>query len=499
MRNADIQPITKDRKDSKDSHEALLIKIDSLTNQLQMETEMRENLEFAINEITDHLFTSLEELTTQTKELQRQNQELEIQDKIVKTINRRINLGSVVKTLLSQALTLFPQGERGIFLQFDPLIKQFRFAAVEGYDASLTNKITLSYKDVINNMTEDIQFLDEGVFVVNNFDFNLIFKKDDRIPSPRSMLAMALSLEDKPEDFLILDNTRDLLGSDQSDITKLLRFREHAISAVSKAKTLKLLQTEKEKTETALKTTQQANKELESARKKMEEMSLTDTLTNLRNRRFLATFIDRETGQSCRKYNEWSRKRQLSMPRNADMAFYMLDIDHFKWVNDTFGHDSGDRVLEQVGKLLKQQCRSSDIIIRWGGEEFLIVSLNTNQTKTRLLAERIKEAMESHLFKIENDQTIQRTCSIGFACYPFLKSDVMAIDYEQVIAIADKCLYISKTSGRNTFVGIVTNKSTIQKNLMKRIDSELPALFKRKEIQIFTSLSKIKDLSIFKS
>ncbi len=495
MRNVDTQPII---IDSKDSREALLKKIDLLKDQLQMETEMRENLEFAINEITDHLFTSLEELTAQTNELQKRNQELESQDKIVKTINRKISLASVVKTLLSQALTLFPQGEKGIFLQFDPLIKQFRFVAVEGYDAALTDKVTLTYEDVLNHMTEDIQYLDEGIFVVNNFDFNLILKKNDSIPNPRSMLAMALSVDDKPEDFLILDNTIDLLGSDQSDIIKLLRFREHAISAVSRAKILKLLQTEKEKTETALKTTQQANKELESARKKMEEMSLTDTLTKLRNRRFLATFIERETSQSCRKYNDWSKERHLSMPINADLAFYMLDIDHFKWVNDTFGHDSGDRVLEQVGQILKQICRASDIVIRWGGEEFLIVSLHTNQTKTRLLAERIKEAIESHPFKIENDQTVQRTCSIGFACYPFLKSDAMAVDYEQVIALADKCLFISKTSGRNTFVGIVTNKSTVQKNLMKKIESDLPSLFERKEIQIFTSLSKIKDLSIFK-
>jgi len=495
MKNADIQMTGK----GDNSREAFRITINFLKDQLQMETEMRENLEYAINEITEHLFTSLEELASQTEELKKRNLELEIQDKIVKIINQEISLKSVLKTLLHQVLYLFPQGDKGAFLQYDPLSNQFRFAAVEGYDTALMDKIALSYEDVLALMTEDIHQLDEGVFVINNFDFNKTQQENDYVPNPRSMLAMALSFDKKLEDFLILDNTHDPHALDQSEIAKLLRFREHAISAISKAKILELLQGEKEKTEKALKNTQQANKKLEAARKKMEEMSLTDTLTKLRNRRFLSTFIDLEIGRTLRKYDDWLKGRRSKRPRNADLTFFMLDIDHFKWINDTFGHSSGDRVLEQIALLLKKNCRDSDVLIRWGGEEFLIVSLNSNQTQARLLAERIRTTIETHLFEIGNDQTIKRTCSIGFACYPFMTPDIRALDYEQIISLADKCLYISKESGRNASVGILSNKSTCLKNLLKRIDSELHTLVEKKEIQIFTSIPEIKNLSIFES
>jgi len=490
MKKADAQSLGK--KD--DFADPFQTKIDLLQDKLEMETEMRENLEYAIDEITEYLFASLEELTAQTEQLRKRNLELEIQDKIVKIINQEINLESVLKTLLQQALYLFPKGDKGAFLQYDPASNHFRFAAVEGYDVNLIENGTMSYEAVMAMTTENVEKLDEGVFVIKSVDFDNVLLKKEYIPHPKSICAIAMLFDKKLEDFLILDNMTDLLRFDQSDIQNLQRFREHAISAISKAKILELLQAEKEKTETALKTTQQANKELESARKMMEEMSLTDTLTKLRNRRFLSTFIDRETSLSLRKYDEWLKNRSSKKPWNADLAFFMLDIDHFKWVNDTFGHDSGDRVLEQVGQILKHICRDSDIVIRWGGEEFLIVSLNTCHTKSQLLAERIRTTLENHVFKIDAGQTIKRTCSIGFACYPFMTTDIRAFDYEQIIAMADSCLYISKTSGRNAAIGILSNESTIKKDLLKRINSDFHTLVKNKEIDIFTSGLEIKTL-----
>jgi len=494
MKNTDIQTI---RKEDSTQH-AYQTKIKLLQDNLQIEKEMRENLEYAIDEITEHLFTSLEELTTHADQLRKRNLELEIQDKIVKIINQKISLKSVLKTLLHQAVSLFPNGDKGAFLQYDLLSNQFRFAAVEGYKDTLMEKGNLSYEDVMALTTQNVKKLDEGVLVIQNFDFNAALLESASKPNPKSMHSIALSFDKKLEEFLIMDSDKDFQNFDKSEIQNLLRFREHAISAISKAKILELLQAEKEKTEKALKIAQESNEELESARKKMEEMSLTDTLTKLRNRRYLATFIDRETSHSLRKYDEWLKKNRSNKPRNADIVFFMLDIDYFKWVNDTFGHDSGDRVLEQMGQLLKKNCRDSDIVIRWGGEEFLIVSLNTNQCQSQMLAERIRKAIETHTFKIENDQTINRTCSIGFACYPFMTKDIRALDYEQIISIADKCLYISKMSGRNASVSIQSNESTVKKDLLKKINSNLDTMFDNKEIKIFTSVPEVKNLSIFK-
>lgn len=483
----------------KNLHQTFLSDPNPLQASLQMEKEMRENLEYAIDEITEHLFKSLEELTTHADQLRKRNLELEIQDKIVKIINQEISLKRVLKTLLQQAISLYSKGDKGVFLQYNSLSNRFQFAAVEGYDIALMKKGSLSYEDGMALTTQNIQKLDTGLFVIQSFDFDTALSKSDCAQNSKPMHAIVMSFDKDSKDFLILDIKKDPQIFDPSEVQNLLRFREHAISAISKAKILQLLQAEKEKTENALIDTQQANKNLESARKKMEEMSLTDTLTKLRNRRFLSTFIDRETTQSLRKYDDWLMGREPKKPENTDIAFFMLDIDYFKWVNDTFGHDSGDRVLEQVGQLLKKNCRSSDIVIRWGGEEFLIVSLNTSQNQSQILAERIRTAIETHRFKIEDNQTIKRTCSIGFACYPFIANDIRAFDYEQIIAIADKGLYISKMSGRNASVGIQSNDATIRKGLLKKINSNLDTLVNNKEIQIFTSLPDTKNLSIFKS
>ncbi|MFH2060096.1 MAG: GGDEF domain-containing protein [Pseudomonadota bacterium] len=495
MKNADVPSTNLKDKVSK----SFKNKINSLTDQLQMEKEMRENLEYAINEITDHLFTSLEELTFQAEELKKRNLELEIQDKIVKIINQEISLESVLKTLLHQALYLFPQGNKIAFIQYDPLSKQFRFAASEGYDTPLIKKPFMSYEDVVALTRGGGRKLDDGVFMTQGFDLHTLSQENTYIPSSGSMLAMALSFDKKLEDFLILDNLKDPQAFDPSDIKKLLRFREHAISAISKAKILELLQAEKEKTERALKTTQAANKNLEIARKELEEMSLTDPLTKLRNRRFLSTFIHREISKTNRKYNKRHTTSVSKKLNDNDLVFFMLDIDHFKWVNDTFGHNSGDRVLEQIGQLLIQTCRESDILVRWGGEEFLIVYLNSNFDYAPILAERIRITLQNHLFELGSNQTIKRTCSMGFACYPFIPSDPRALDYEQVISIADRCLYISKMSGRNAWVGLNSNDATCIENLHQRIQTDLHTMVEKRQIQISTSIPEIKALSIFNS
>lgn len=467
--------------------------IRTLQDRLEMETEMRENLQYAINEITEHLFTSLEELSSQTRELRKRNMELEIQDRIVKIINQEINLDNVLKTLLHQALMLFPHGDRGAFLQYSSQTNQFRFSAVEGYHSRAGGEAAITYDDLVKMITRDVRKLDDGLIMVNGIDY------DDGMPKKNpagthSVLAMALSMGKKFEDFLILDNTRDPDDFKPSEIKNLLRFREHAISAISKAKILKLLRAEKEKTEQALKNARNTNKKLEAARKKLEEMTLTDPLTRLHNRRFLTTFIHRELAKSLRAHDHRAQKTL----KNADIGFSMLDIDHFKYVNDTFGHDGGDMVLKQVARILRDNCRESDIIIRWGGEEFLIVSLGINREDAHILPGRLRKAIKGHAFVVGNDQTLNRTCSIGFACFPFVSGAPRSLDYEQIISIADKCLYAAKTSGRNAWVGAWWNRAPDHQADVGNIHTDFETLVKRNAINVRTSIPDIRELSFFR-
>jgi diguanylate cyclase (GGDEF)-like protein len=162
-----------------------------------------------------------------------------------------------------------------------------------------------------------------------------------------------------------------------------------------------------------------------------------------------------------RDYKDWlssNRGRHADSvfsapPRDSDLVFLMLDVDHFKWVNDTYGHSAGDRVLEQFSRLLKETLRDSDHLVRWGGEEFLVVARFCSRDNAAEMAERIRQAVASYSFNIGGDQQLKKTCSIGFATYPFYQLAPDALTWEQVIDAADHALYAAKKSGRDCWVG----------------------------------------------
>ena len=140
-------------------------------------------------------------------------------------------------------------------------------------------------------------------------------------------------------------------------------------------------------------------------------------------------------------------------PELLDLAFMMIDLDHFKAINDSAGHAAGDAVLRQVRDLLKSVSRSSDIIVRWGGDEFLLVARDLSGDRLAELAERIRSQVSKHVFEIGEGRVVRTTCSVGFACYPFFREQLDALSWEQVISVADRALYVAKASGRNAWVG----------------------------------------------
>jgi len=205
---------------------------------------------------------------------------------------------------------------------------------------------------------------------------------------------------------------------------------------------------------------QRAQKELEVAYQKLEEASLTDPLTGLHNRRFLAKSIAADTAIVERNYADWAASQTnlstpLTQPNEQDLMFMLLDLDLFKSVNDTYGHSAGDKLLEQLSQLLKATLRESDYLVRWGGEEFLIVVRFCNREEVPELAERIRQTVEAFGFDIGNGQTIRKTCSIGMAAYPFYRTKPMLMTWEQVIDTADRALYLAKHNGRNCWVNVV--------------------------------------------
>ncbi|PYQ14333.1 MAG: hypothetical protein DMF80_12840 [Acidobacteria bacterium] len=191
--------------------------------------------------------------------------------------------------------------------------------------------------------------------------------------------------------------------------------------------------------------------ELERVNQELAQASITDSLTGLANRRFLTEYIEKEVALLHRRYNRLAEGSLT--PEMLDLAFLMIDLDRFKTINDSAGHASGDAVLRQVRDLLKAVSRNSDIIVRWGGDEFLLVARDLSGDRLAELAERIRSHVAKHVFEIGEGRVVRTTCSVGFAGYPFFREQLDALSWEQVISVADRALYVAKASGRNAWVG----------------------------------------------
>jgi diguanylate cyclase (GGDEF)-like protein len=129
-------------------------------------------------------------------------------------------------------------------------------------------------------------------------------------------------------------------------------------------------------------------------------------------------------------------------------------------VNDTYGHSAGDKLLEQLSQLLKVTLRESDYLVRWGGEEFLIVVRYCTRTEVPELAERIRQKVEQYEFDLGHGHKIFKTCSIGMAAYPFYATKPTAMTWEQVIDTADRALYLAKNHGRNCWVNVAASNTS---------------------------------------
>jgi len=164
----------------------------------------------------------------------------------------------------------------------------------------------------------------------------------------------------------------------------------------------------------------------------LRDANLRDPMTGLNNRRFLEEYVDTLLASAQR--------------RQAHLAILMLDLDYFKMVNDTYGHDAGDAVLKALAKVLRQSVRASDLVIRYGGEEFLIILQDAEGAAADEVGENIRQRVEE-MKTSAGGTTLQKTISIGIADFP-RDSET----FWQAIKFADVALYRAKETGRNKVV-----------------------------------------------
>jgi diguanylate cyclase (GGDEF)-like protein len=200
--------------------------------------------------------------------------------------------------------------------------------------------------------------------------------------------------------------------------------------------------------------TEKRHVELQRKNLELQKVSFTDVLTGLWNRRYLEEILTAEAEQVQRNY-ERSRGSDLNKFDHHDLVFIMVDVDFFKEVNDLHGHPAGDRFLQLVAQRLSSVVRKSDVLVRWGGEEFLIMSRLSDHSGTPAFCSRILEVMACQPFDLGHGASARKTCSAGWAPYPWTRSALEVLSAEEVICLADTALYRAKALGRNRGVGIL--------------------------------------------
>jgi len=204
--------------------------------------------------------------------------------------------------------------------------------------------------------------------------------------------------------------------------------------------------------EVVLKQLHETNAELERVRDELttfKRLSHVDALTDLNNRRYFDDILS----------------RLYSLDGIEDTALLLLDLDYFKEVNDTFGHQAGDNVLKKVGVLLKQHVRDTDLVARTGGEEFGVVLLGTTRARIMEIAERLRDVIAGAQVQIDDgtSKPLKVTTSIGVC----IMTD--ATNHEQLYQFADEALYTSKQNGRNqvTVYGQDTSENALRKQRLR--------------------------------
>lgn len=215
--------------------------------------------------------------------------------------------------------------------------------------------------------------------------------------------------------------------------------------------------------------------ELREANEQLLNASVTDQLTGLHNRRYLNSIIDQQCASVFRDFEANLKKGGMNAESGPRLFFLMFDLDGFKPINDTYGHDAGDKVICQVSDLLKTVCRKSDTVIRWGGDEFLVMGRVEETQEIELLAERLRSKIAAYGFDIDLKQKMHLSCSIGYSMFPFSHHYPDSLSWEQVHLLADNALYKSKEAGRNQWTGILQSLEmppvSIMNTLTQNIDS----------------------------
>lgn len=190
--------------------------------------------------------------------------------------------------------------------------------------------------------------------------------------------------------------------------------------------------------------------ELQTANQQLERLAMQDPLTRAGNRNYLHGRIEDDIREALRDSGE---------PDHQGVAFVLIDLDHFKNINDEHGHAAGDLALNAVAERLRDMARSDDYLIRWGGEEFLWVAPNCGPADAEQLAERIVRGVGGQPIVIHK-RSMPISCSAGFSVFPAGLDDARPEQWPRVVELADFAMYEVKKAGRNGWAGLLVDTNS---------------------------------------
>ena len=208
---------------------------------------------------------------------------------------------------------------------------------------------------------------------------------------------------------------------------------------------------------------QRRTAELSDAVEQLKTASITDPLTGLSNRRHVDAAIQPWIAELQR-----ARIRNLAGIPRRYLAICLGDLDHFKLVNDTLGHATGDKVLQAAAEILRQNVRATAILARWGGEEFLILDHVSGPYDDLLMAERLRLSLTQDTLSVSLDAGSPLSLSLGVVRYPFSERYPDLLNWDHCLALADHALYRAKNSGRNRWRSYRPNEGALRRAIQSR-------------------------------
>jgi diguanylate cyclase (GGDEF)-like protein/PAS domain S-box-containing protein len=351
--------------------------------------------------------------------LSKRSDQIATLNRVMRLLSSTLDLSKVLDTILDEIQQVIPYDSASVWLSKNDTMEIIAAHGFVNPDELIGTSYDLNSKD--NPNTKVIRTrtpLIEGDLLAS---YNFPQERAQSRYMNRAWMGVPMIIGDRVTGMLAFDkNVPNFYTQEQSQFA--LAFAAQAAIAIENARLYSDAQ--KELVERI-----EAEEKLLVLQKELEEQAIRDSLTGLYNRRFLDETLSRELSRAERdKYS---------------VSVVMLDLDHFKMFNDTYGHDVGDLMLKQLGKLLSAHVRAGDIACRYGGEEFVVVMPKASLTVARQRANDWRGKFESQELGIEG-KVLKATLSAGVAVYP-----LHGTTSEEIIRKADQAMYSAKAAGRN--------------------------------------------------